>query len=426
MSKLLVVVALSFFLLSSALADGTVFETTFYSQALGKEKCVQVYLPECYDASSGHRFPVIYFLHGALEGYNGYSYIHGILDELIGSGVICPVIMIKPDGFSSPYPASFYTSSILYGDLQTYISEDLVNWVDSNFRTLPNRPKRAIMGHSMGGYGALVYCGLYPDIYCAGASCCGSGVDFEVMLDVCVPLVLGELTGPPYIYNPMAGFFNAVLFSCAGAFSPNLANPPWYVDLPLDSNGDVIPEVFAQWMLHDAAYLMADIATGYQPNLYMDVGTYDEFFAYPQHVSFVAALDDLGIDYEYQVFEGGHFDKLTERFPIAIEFLCSAMSPSQAPWNTVGLSGSHLLSHSACPTPFSKETIISFELVEPSHVTLAVFDMSGRVVTTLLDENLGSGRHSAEFTANSMPSGVYLYVIESEGELHTGTCLLVR
>lgn len=425
--------AASLLLVSAAFAGGTVFETTFYSEALGQEKCVQVYLPEGYSEDVGQRYPVIYFLHGALEGYNGYSYIHGILDDMIAEGQIRPVIMIKPDGFTSPYPAGFYTSSALYGDMQGYISEDLVQWTDSNFRTLAVRPKRAIMGHSMGGYAALVYCGMYPDIYQAGASNCGAMVDLEVGMVYNVAGVLAELEGPPYVYDPTAGFSNGVLFSMAGAFSPNLTNPPYYVDLPLDEWGEIIPEVMDIWMEYDVAVLLQGITTGRQPDLYMDIGTEDEFYGYPGHEALVVKLDEMGIEYEYQVFEGGHFEMLPERFPIAIGFLCDAMhwsglpntggEPSQA---RQGLSGVSILGHGATPTPFQRQATISFGLMEAAHVELSVYDMSGRLVAGLIDGELGAGSHSAALEGGGMPAGVYTYVLTAGSDQVTGRCLLIR
>jgi S-formylglutathione hydrolase FrmB len=65
------------------------------------------------------------------------------------------MIIVMPDGLTPPYNGSFYTNSALYGNFEDFISEDLIFFTDSAFQTKNERGKRAIMGASMGGYGAL-------------------------------------------------------------------------------------------------------------------------------------------------------------------------------------------------------------------------------------------------------------------------------
>ncbi len=66
------------------------------------------------------------------------------------------------------------------------------------------------------------------------------------------------------------------------------------------------------------------------------------------------------------------------------------------------------------PNPFNPSTTIQFSLPEPGTVTLQVFDVTGRRVTTLLNESSrSSGNHSISFDASRLASGVYLYRIEA-------------
>lgn len=433
MYKLLILAMLFLVMTSQALAGGMVFETVFYSEALGQEKSVQIYLPDGYNSSSGRRYPVIYFFHGALDGYSGYTILPVILDELIENWVIRPVIMVKPDGFSSPYPASFYTSSDLYGDLEGYLADDLVNWVDDNFRTIPSRRKRVVMGHSMGGYGALVYYGQFSDTYMAAASVCGSGLDLPSMIEYNLPGVLAELPGIPYQYSPTAGFANAVLFSMSGAFSANTGNPPFYVDLPVDEWANIIPEVWDRWIEHNPPHLMAGLVPNFcGPNIYFDIGTRDEFQGKPACDVFAESLTVMGIEYEYQVFLGGHFDKLGERFPIAIEFLCEAMNHVW-PWDdevlpaaSTGESDISIGFHQASPSRFTDATTITFDLHSPGYVSLDIYDGMGRIIEMLISSDLNAGMHNAVFNGSDLASGVYFYCIRSGGENATGKLLLIR
>ena len=439
MYKLLVIAALLLVLPFEVIAEGTLINTSFYSPAMGQEKSVRVYLPEDYENQGWSRFPVIYYLHGAglLLGHDELLDLTEALDEMIAEGEIKPVIVVSPDGFSSPYPAAFYTSSVLYGDLEGYMIEDLIAWTDANFRSIPSRRKRAVMGHSMGGYGAIKFYGQNSDLYCCAAAVCGTGLDLPVMLAVNIYGVLGELTGPPYIYNPSAGFANAVLFSMAGAFSPNLSNPPYYVDLPIDEYANYIPEVWELWMEHNLPQLMQELASssgGNSVNIYFDAGTLDQFYILPACNAFADSLDLMGINYEYQIFEGGHFDMLHERFPIAVGFLCNVMHHTWG-WNS-NYSGTEpsvveqqlpaIGFHSSFMEEYLNRSVITFDLHIPGNVVLDVYDASGRKVETLVDNSMNAGLHSVTLEGSALSAGVYFYSIQTQGEVVSGKILIIR
>jgi hypothetical protein len=61
------------------------------------------------------------------------------------------------------------------------------------------------------------------------------------------------------------------------------------------------------------------------------------------------------------------------------------------------------------PNPFNPRTTIAFNLVEEAPVTLEVFDAAGRLVATLVDGSKGAGRHSVDFDALGLSSGIYFY-----------------
>jgi hypothetical protein len=305
--------------------------------------------------------------------------------------------------------------------------------MDENYRTIPSARKRAIMGHSMGGYGALKYFAECHGSFCCAASVCGSGLDLPMTLSLNRQAILDELIGPPYYYYPSAGFFNGVLFSMAGAFSPNLENPPYYVDIPLDERACIIPEIWESWMDHNLPRYMREVA-GLQeetPAIYLDGGTLDEFNILPACKVFADSLEAMGIPCEFQIFEGGHFDKLHERFPIAIEFLCSYMHHSWG-WNDNAPSSMDTAPadealgwHSALRDTDGSENQISFELLIPGNVVMELYDMSGRKVETLLDGSLEPGVHSV-FPSGDLADGMYLYSIRSGDCFVSGKLLNIR
>jgi photosystem II stability/assembly factor-like uncharacterized protein len=78
------------------------------------------------------------------------------------------------------------------------------------------------------------------------------------------------------------------------------------------------------------------------------------------------------------------------------------------------------------PNPFNPTTVISFQVPVASHVKLTVFDMLGRVVVTLVDENKPGGVHAVQFDAAGLASGVYFYRLRTGAGTFTKKMLLVR
>jgi S-formylglutathione hydrolase FrmB len=132
------------------------------SQILGHSVEVCVVLPSSY-AVSTRRFPVLFYLHGLFE--NEHSWIdrggQSIYESLVTSGEAGEFIVVLPDGGKT-----FYVNSLdgraRYED---FFIQELVPWVDQNFRTLASRPSRGIAGDSMGGYGSLHLGMRHPELF---------------------------------------------------------------------------------------------------------------------------------------------------------------------------------------------------------------------------------------------------------------------
>ena len=78
------------------------------------------------------------------------------------------------------------------------------------------------------------------------------------------------------------------------------------------------------------------------------------------------------------------------------------------------------------PNPFNPSTVIQYRLPEATHVTLEVFDATGRLVRTLVDKEQGAGTHDVVFEAADLPSGTYLYQINTAQGTRSGKMTLVR
>lgn len=128
-----------------------------------------VYLPENYTADTTVRYSVVYLLHGYGDdnnSWNGqYMRVSSIINSLESSGSISPMIYVMPQGFKTYY-VNRYTGSYNYMDMFT---EELVPYIDKTLRTIPDKGHRAVIGYSMGGYGAMILPSKNMDLFSVSA-----------------------------------------------------------------------------------------------------------------------------------------------------------------------------------------------------------------------------------------------------------------
>lgn len=133
---------------------------SFQSAALNAAtRKYKIYLPESYDQNPEKRFPVLYLLHG-YPGDEGQwltnADIQFVLDDLIKTGRLKPLIVVFPDGNGPKITDSQYVNAKTKNqNLEDYIVSDLTKDVDGKFRTIQNRRSRAIGGNSSGAFGAV-------------------------------------------------------------------------------------------------------------------------------------------------------------------------------------------------------------------------------------------------------------------------------
>ena len=136
------------------------------SQAMGRNIKNVVIVPEKYFEDDA-QYPVLYLLHGAMGCYNDWPR-KARLDSLSNC---YGVIIVCPDGQDSWYFDSPVDPTMQF---ETYVSKELVEYIDSHYRTLANRYMRAITGLSMGGHGALFLAFRHPDVFWSCGSMSGN------------------------------------------------------------------------------------------------------------------------------------------------------------------------------------------------------------------------------------------------------------
>jgi hypothetical protein len=78
------------------------------------------------------------------------------------------------------------------------------------------------------------------------------------------------------------------------------------------------------------------------------------------------------------------------------------------------------------PNPFNPSTKISFTIPNAGHVSIVVYDMLGKEISTLIDSDLGAGTHSVTFDAKNLASGTYIYRIRSGEFVQEKTMQLIK
>ncbi|MGB3016723.1 MAG: T9SS type A sorting domain-containing protein, partial [Ignavibacteria bacterium] len=78
------------------------------------------------------------------------------------------------------------------------------------------------------------------------------------------------------------------------------------------------------------------------------------------------------------------------------------------------------------PNPFNPSTNITFSIPKSSFVTLKVYDISGKEVSVLVNENLQSGTYNADWNASGFATGLYFYTIEADGFRQTRKMILTK
>lgn len=147
----------------AAQLSGRVSSFNITSSTTGRALPFSIYLPPGYGASN-RRYPVIYHLHG-IGGFHDGNHLQSVprsLESAVRNGLIGHAILVFPDGFRDSFWADAITGA---QPAETHLVEDLINHIDTHYRTLSRREARIIQGYSMGGFGAAKFATKYPELF---------------------------------------------------------------------------------------------------------------------------------------------------------------------------------------------------------------------------------------------------------------------
>jgi enterochelin esterase family protein len=187
------------FEVNKVVPHGDIRQVWYQSSALGMQRRMHIYTPPGYDGGT-EKYPVFYLLHGGGDEDSGWSTIGRagfILDNLLAEQKARPMLVVMPNG-SLPRPATARGGSgpgagspqvaarrmaALQERFARELLDNVVPFVEKNYRVLPGSENRALAGLSMGGGQTLAVVTRHPDqfgyvgIWSAGLF--GNAADFE-------------------------------------------------------------------------------------------------------------------------------------------------------------------------------------------------------------------------------------------------------
>jgi enterochelin esterase-like enzyme len=284
---------------------------------LDLKRSISIYLPPGYHEST-KSYPVIYYFH-SINWSNERMFAEGnavkpMFDRAITGGRIQEFILVAAN-YSGPTMGSWFENSATSGRWLDYTINEVLPYVESHFRTIRHRDSRGLAGDFLGGYGALKFAMLYPDLFSVVYALhpVGTGMGLmptKAMVDwprLHKAKAFSELWGDHYA----PGFV-----AMSQAYLPNPNRPPFYCDFIVEmENGNPVykPENLKKLQ---AQFHLDELLPQYADNLRkmrgiaFDWGRYDQTQGHVySNQAFTRKLDQLEIEHIAEEYNGGAYDK---------------------------------------------------------------------------------------------------------------------
>jgi len=225
------------------------------------------------------------------------------------------MIVVLPDS-KTAYGGSMYSRSQTTGDFEEFIAHDLVAYMDRHYRTIPDRKSRGLVGHSMGGYGALRIGMKYPDVFGAlyvMSPCCLSvhRPDPNAPQEQAFLKAVEEMKSPAGAAN--FSFFWKAQLANAAAWSPDPKNPPLYLDLPV--KGTVVQQdILAKWKANSPLAFIDQYIDNLRKYRAIAIDVGDEDGLRFDTIDVHQILNSYGVANSFEIYHGTHTSAVADRF----------------------------------------------------------------------------------------------------------------
>lgn len=286
-------------------------------------------LPPGYDESRAEPYPVVFVMAG--WGSKSIKYMNddaafGIslrqaVPLAIDSEQIEPCILVFPDG-TSKLGCSQYINSPSIGNYMDYICDEIVADVDHHYHTHKSSAFRGVMGHSSGGFGALMIAMKRPEVFQHICSAAGDGFfELSVMKGLTSTFIEIQKAGSIEKFlkdffdhpNPTAqGFskFEAMLtLSLAPCYAPEPSKPPLFGEIFFDlETGEIDRTTWERYQTWDPIHASKNHISELKNARYilLDCGLQDEYAAQLNHRQLAKFFEKYSIKHEVEEYPGRH------------------------------------------------------------------------------------------------------------------------
>lgn len=258
----------------------------FYSPAVGRMMKFDIVFPRDY-WQSDKRYPVLYLLHGYMQNYTvwGRNLAAGFyarnLDDLI---------LVLPDGGNSWYVNYAVNEEGQINNWEDHIVEDVIGYVDNNFRTEARREGRAISGLSMGGFGAFALGLRHPELFISIGSTSGA-------LSYARTSGSAIAAGMDSQSNRQRTAQEEAQFAQADAFISEIINIPGFSTQDERTPKGVRFETEEQAKAYDPFEIIYAVPRSQMPHIYLDSGTEDGLIAEARELAQLLMVNNVPFDY---------------------------------------------------------------------------------------------------------------------------------
>lgn len=392
-------------------------DATFYSQALQTAKNVDIYLPDDYYQNPDTKYPVIYYLHGAGGDQNesapfAYHYFTTHAASSLSDSVPAAIV-VSPDGSCGLYLGSYWVNSVLYGNYEDYVISDVIAFIESEFRVMPDKNFRFVTGYSMGGYGSAHMALKHPDKFRACAPMSAAHLSYpDTLMNEWLDRLYEENGSYHFTYG--AGPVSKLFFTASGGFSPNLNINPYYVESLWDTTGMMVDTVRSKWQNYNCSKIVSSLSPEEKLSFFLICGTEDQYVCYPPYLMFSDSLEKYNINYRsmYNAYEHGPVDLIANaamwRWIDSLAFVA---------YKSVGVEESLIHSEKTLriwPNPAFSTAIIEYELKEQENVLVSILNSTGQEVLHFAEGLKEKGKHTLKWGSGDFPNGIYFINLKTK------------
>ena len=284
---------------------------------LDLNRTIKIYLPPGY-AESGKSYPVVYFCHN-INWSPEQMFEDGNLQRLIEQGFVSGVVqefIFVAASYATPTMGSLYENSPVSGRWLDYTVDEVVPFIDANFRTIRHRDSRGLVGDFMGGRGALklamVHAELFGSVYALHPVATGTGALPYPFLEIDWKNVHQAKS---YADLKTSGR-ERIFVMISQAFLPNPNRPPFFCDFFMDLDQGELKYIPANTRKLQAGFHLDETLDECAANLRtmrgvaFDWARHDTTQAHvDSNQAFTRKLMDLGIEHQAEEYTGTPWNK---------------------------------------------------------------------------------------------------------------------